>query len=710
MPWRWTLKAADRKERNLTPLCRLRLPWSTWSTARTRWFSAAMDAARIVHAACSACIASAKTRTETQKHLSPSLAAALWLAFTLPAAPFLSGVANAAAAAEDVATVQVIDGEPVLFQYGRPVPAFLLPETLPPQRSVISLDGEWSFAPDPDGLWAGPGSGADLLAWRPVLVPHVWDHEPGLESFDGPVWYRKRFELPETTEGQRVRLVFLGAADEATVYVNGTRAGYHRGAYIPFALDVTELVRPGEENEVTVHLRRRIWGIKEQKLLPPGDHDWTLYGGLFQSVYVEMVPELSVARILAGYRSGTMKSVVVLHNEGPQDREVIVRFDPGWNETGAKDGSATLPLTVETTVRTGRTAVVAFELPAGPHLLWTPANPRVFTSTAEVVDKATLETIDLWQEHYGLVDVAVSGTQLRLAGRRLFIKGVNWHVDHPEVGAAYRLEHFQKDFELMLSAGANFVRFSHYPRHPAAYRLADQLGLMVMDESPNYWMDRLDFLYQLDDGLSATYVRSMVWNHMNHPSVILWSVLNESETGVRGGTAVRDFLSELTGAVRTLDLSGRPVTYASNHHRDDIGFGFVDVIGVNEYYGFFYGSHDDVGPYLDYLHSRYPNKPVLIIEFGDWAVYGSSRQSTQSWTFQEHWRQFLERSDFVAGGIWWVFADHKSRHQPTSAIPYISTMGMFDRNRRPKTLFRVFRDAALPADAWTAHGEDDGGR
>lgn len=632
----------------------------------------------------------------------------------------ISGVASAAAAPlEDVATIQVIDGQPVLFQYGRPVPAFLLPDPLPVTRQVLPLDGPWSFAPDPGASALEPeevpGSEVlehdasqsaaldEALQWRDVLVPHVWDHEEGLDFFDGPVWYRKRFTLPKLASDRRVRLVFLGAADEAVVYVNGVRAGYHRGAYMPFALDVTELVQPGSENEVTVRLRRRVWGTVERHLLPPGDHDWWLYGGLFQSVYVEIVPELSVARILAGYRQGTMRSVVVLHNDSAADRRVIVRFDPGWEgqRTRSEENPAS-SLAVETTVPAGQTAAVSFELPAPADRLWRPDRPHLFTATAEVIDAATLandgvlEYIDVWQEHYGLVDVAVSGTRLTLNGEPIFIKGVNWHVDDPEVGAAYRLEHFQRDFDLMGSAGANFVRFSHYPRHPEAYRLTDQLGLMVMDEAPNYWMDRLSFQYQLEDGLSLTYVQSMVWNHMNHPSVILWSILNESETGVRGGLAARSFIEQLADAVRTLDLSGRPVTYASNHHRDDIGLNFVDVIGINEYFGFFYGVHQDLGPYLDYLHSRYPNKPILITEFGDWAVYGSSRQTTQGLTFLAHWEQMLERSDFVVGGIWWVFADHKSRHQPDSAIPYISTMGMVDRHRRPKTLYRMFRDAPLP--------------
>ena len=171
---------------------------------------------------------------------------------------------------------------------------------------------------------------------------------------------------PSSRSDWRVRLVFLGAADEAVVYVNGVRAGYHRGAYMPFALDVTELVQPGSENEVTVRLRRRVWGTVERHLLPPGDHDWWLYGGLFQSVYVEIVPELSVAAgILAGYRQGTMRSVVVLHNDSAADRRVIVRFDPGWEgqRTRSEENPAS-SLAVETTVPAGQTAAVSFELPA----------------------------------------------------------------------------------------------------------------------------------------------------------------------------------------------------------------------------------------------------------------------------------------------------------------------------------------------------------
>lgn len=581
---------------------------------------------------------------------------------------------------QDVTEVRTVDGHAVLFQYGRPVPSFLPVDETNPHRVTLSLDGEWAFTPLPSS--ATP-------AWRTVQVPHVWDLEPDLETFEGPAWYKKHFNLPRLTNPARFRLVFLGAADEATVYVNGQRAGYHRGAYAPFALDITPWAIPGEENEVVVELRRRPWGSVERHLLPPNDHDWWLYGGLFRSVYLEIIPQLSVARILVGYRSGTMESVVVVQNEGDTERRIVVRFDPGW-----EDGSSLLQK--EITVEPRSTAAVSLLLDVDPGKLWRPESPRTYTARAQLADADTGQSIDVLAEHYGLVDVAVSGTQLTLSGKPLFIKGVNWHTDDPEVGAAYSLEHFRRDFDLMRAAGANLVRFSHYPRHPQAYRLTDQKGLMVIDEAPNYWMDRLSFIRQLDDGLSKTYVQRMVWDHVNHPSIILWSILNESETSVRGGTVARRFITELVEAVRELDLSKRPVTYASHHHRDDIGFPMVDVIGINEYFGFFYGTHRDLGPLLDFLHGRYPDKPILITEIGDWAVYGSSRQSTQLLTFLEHWRQMAERSDFVAGGVWWVFADHKSRHQPASAIPYISTMGMVDRQRRPKRIFEVFKGAPFP--------------
>jgi len=168
-----------------------------------------------------ACVAILKTEAATilgAWALVAIVTLALCLAWSIVASPPNVAYAAELAAPEDVTSIRMIDGQPVLFQYGRPVPAFLLPETLPTQRHVISLDGEWSFAPAPEGVGAPPGSeptsepgsraestvqlgsGGDALEWRQVLVPHIWDHEKGLETFDGPVWYRKRFALPESAE------------------------------------------------------------------------------------------------------------------------------------------------------------------------------------------------------------------------------------------------------------------------------------------------------------------------------------------------------------------------------------------------------------------------------------------------------------------------------------------------------------------------------
>ena len=105
------------------------------------------------------------------------------------------------------------------------------------------------------------------------------------------------------------------------------------------------------------------------------------------------------------------------------------------------------------------------------------------------------------------------------------------------------------------------------------------------------------------------------------------------------------------------------------------------MIGINEYFGFFYGEHQDSAPSWTTFTADTPTSPCSITEFGDWAVYGSSRQTTQVLTFRAHWQQMIERSDFVAGGIWWVFADHKSRHQPDFGDP----LHQHDGNGRPPT-------------------------
>ncbi len=595
--------------------------------------------------------------------------------------------------------VQLVDGVPVLFAAGRPVPSFETYGLANPRRGYASLDGSWEFWWEEGG--AG-GGGPRPAASQQVSVPGSWDlvAEGEMAQRDGAAWFRRRFELPEGWRGRPVRLVFLGAGPDATVYVDGHARLSHRGSYQPFTVDVSDLA-PGP-HEVAVRIERRPWGKADYTALPPERFDWWPYAGLLQSVYLEATPPLTVAKVVARAGPGlpadsppVLQAHVVVENRTATAQRAVVALEAGVEPTAT--GGERLWQALEVPPWGVRVATFTVHLPGARP--WSPEQPTLYQGTASVRPAAGLPAAgDALAFSYGVVDVAVAGSRLVVNGRPFFVKGVNWHADDPRLGASLTEAAIQRDLALAKAAGANTVRLSHYPRHPAVYAWADAHGLFLIDEVPNYWMNASAMAVQLEKGLSRQSVSQMVWDHGNHPSVFLWSLLNECETGPAGGVIARDFVADLVAAVRRLDPR-RPVTYASNHLRDDVALDLVDVVGINEYFGFFYGTDSQLGPYLDQLHARYPDKPILVTEFGDWAVAGTPREAEQARRLQRHWDAFRERSAFVAGALWWVFIDHRSRHQPNSAIPFVSTMGLLDQDRRPKQSYQLFSTLAVPAAA-----------
>jgi beta-glucuronidase len=204
-------------------------------------------------------------------------------------------------------------------------------------------------------------------------------------------------------------------------------------------------------------------------------------------------------------------------------------------------------------------------------------------------------------------------------------------------------------------------------------------------------------------GLARALALTMAWNQHNHPSVILWGLQNESEIDADGAPVYRAWLADLKAAVKAVDLTARPVTWASNTSNDP-AFDLADVIGFNEYFGYFYGKDADLGPSLDAVHAKYPDKPILITENGTWSQAGShgpsTTQGTEEWqaaSFTAHWAQVAARSEFVAGFTYWVLKDYKQRAGYNQAYNGISVMGLVTfAEERPKLVYDTFRKAANP--------------
>jgi beta-glucuronidase len=618
--------------------------------------------------------------------------------------------------------IESIDGTNVVKQYNRVVPSFDGWEHRQSTRDYTSLDGKWAFKFDPEdrGLteeWFAPNLDED--SWEKAGVPAAWDlyDTPDFASYDGTdfgqgtaftdgyAWYRTEIKAPKKWADRDIRLNFLAVNYRADVWVDGAFLGTHEGGNTPFSLPATDHIRPGQPVDIAVRVYRGpsypdyATGenpVMDDRSIPYKPVDYWPYAGITRSVWLEATPAVVISRLLVAADGETFDGRVVIENTTDAPATGQVSVDPG-KKTGMK------PVATSYAIPAGGTAVVTVSglTPRVP--LWSPDSPTMLTATATLTPTKKTGQKDQLTAHYGARDLTVDGSTITINGEQQFLKGLNWHEENAERGRAMTVSDLDRELRSAQETGANFLRNSVYNRHPYVYEWADEEGMLLMDDLDNMWLNTPQIRLQTEQyGLSRALAAMMAWNQHNNPSVILWGLQNESEID-QGGTFYRAWLQDMKDAVKAVDITQRPVTWASSTTNDP-AFDIADVIGFNEYFGYFYGASSDLGPALDNVHALYPDKPIVITENGTWSIPGNHGsadvEGTEEWQaayFQEHWDQVVDRPDYVAGYAHWVLKDYKERAGYNQDYNGISVMGLLAFDGTKKLVYDTFRNAAVPA-------------
>lgn len=519
-------------------------------------------------------------------------------------------------------------------------------------RPQISLDGPWKFHIDPydvhrrraasdphyferlarpdDEALLEPGTDFPAGAWETIEVPGCWNEaRPELMHYEGCALYLKEFEGPAS--GPR-HFLCVGAANyESTLWLNGVLIGRHEGGFTPFCVDVTSHLQPRNVLAIVVDSRR------EADRLPALWCDWYNYGGISRSVCLVEVPQAHIRwtflRLLPG--TGFRRLRLDVETTAAEGEQVTLTVPAlSVTERAAVDGQGTASL----------------EFTAEPKL-WSPEEPRLYE-----VDVA-LESGDRLEDSVGFREVTVEGERLLLNGRPVFLRGICSHEEFPGRGRAAREEDTRGMLETARDLGCNFVRLAHYPHHENAARLADEMGLLLWEEVPVYW--HVDFASPAVLACARNQLRELVLRDRNRASVIMWSVANETPWA----SERLSFLAELAACARQLD-STRPVSAALLPLPDDPLLPHLDVVALNEYFGWYYGRAEQV---QDLLKKLAPcGKPMLVSEFGADCVAGlhGAENEIRTEEFQAHFyrRQFAAILEFpsVVGTSPWVLYDFRT--------------------------------------------------
>ncbi|KJL47217.1 Beta-galactosidase [Microbacterium hydrocarbonoxydans] len=534
---------------------------------------------------------------------------------------------------------------------------------------VISLNGTWRFRLSP----TASGTGCDFLsddfddsAWDPMPVPSHWVLEEFtplaggarrrmLGTAEGPLYtntaypipldppriteanptgdYRLVFHVPE--DFGRAVLRFQGVDSCAKVWLNGEELGWSTGSRLPFEFDAP--VRHGR-NVLTVRVHRWSAGTYLE------DQDMWWLPGIFRDVELIERPAGAI-----------------------DDHFVHADFD---HETGlgtlrvdaSMDASVEIP-ELGIWMRTGETA----EVPVEP---WSAESPKLYRgslrSEGEVVDLAI-----------GFRRVEIIDGTFTVNGRAVTFRGVNRHEHDPLRGRALDVETMRRDIVLMKRANIDAVRTSHYPPHPEFLRLCDELGLWVVLEND---LETHGFIY---DGWEHNPPASPEWREAlldrlrrtverdkNRPSIVIWSLANESMTG--------DAFGEMRRWLDEFDPS-RPVLYERDPTYQDSDFYSVmypslemlEMIGRREepasgrigMHGMMFDDAGDDGVEPDPVDARRRGLPFLLVEYAHAMGNGPGSLS-------DYWRVMREY-DRICGGFVWEWIDHGFAAETPDGTPYV---------------------------------------
>ena len=559
-----------------------------------------------------------------------------------------------------------------------------------PFRQYVDLSGFWELRFDPadEGRAAGWPNG--FSHGRPVAVPASWNDqfEDG-RDYLGQTWYQTTFDLPWGWDPsrQRLQLRFGSANYFAEVWLNGARLGTHEGGHLPFEFDLVPQVH-NEANQLVVCVNSELAPDR----VPPGSipaNPVDSFGNTsFPNTSFDFFPFCGLHRPVLLYatpRDGITDLTVVTETVGHGGRVRVHLKRMGGNAVTARFALRGTQTLVETTFASEETEVV---LEVSDAILWSPSSPHLYDLVVELVRDGSM--FDRYTLPIGIRTVAVDGDQLLLNGVPIYLHGFGRHEDFPVTGRGMVPAVIVKDFALMKWLGANSFRTTHYPYSEEMMYLADQLGFLVIDETPAVGLFFAEAGLERRLALCQQYTQEMISRDKNHPSVIMWSLANEPHSRRPEAKA---FFRTLYDLAKRLDAT-RPVTIVSHVGIDEESFAFLDLLCLNRYYGWYTqsGQLEEALPLLsdelDALHARF-SKPLMVTEFGADTIPGHHAQPPEMFS-EEFQAELLSRyielfrtKPYIVGEHIWNLCDFKTSQSPIR-MGSLNMKGIFTRDRRPK--------------------------
>jgi beta-galactosidase len=540
-----------------------------------------------------------------------------------------------------------------------------------------SLNGTWDFI-----VLSKPEEAYELRMdkkdWQAITVPGNWTMQgfgkphytnirmpfsnlpPDVPEENPTGIYRKFFSLPKSWSGKRTVLHCGGCEGACYVFLNNQPIGFGKDARTPAEYDISASVKYGAQNELVMLVAQ--WS--DASFLEDQDHWWQ--AGLQREVflYCTNIPHLqdvfAYGDLIDNYQTGILKIKVKVGFPGtpPIDCSIEAQlFNPEEKALFSKPLHARFEKTMDEWDAPLLPAnEINFEQEIFDPMLWSAETPNLYRL---IVTLKTPEGEESTCCTVGFRKIEIRDRTLLINGKKIMIKGVNYHDHDGVTGKAISRELLRQDLNLMKQYNVNAIRTSHYPKDPFFYDLCDQLGFYVIDEANiethAYYQDLCR-----DPRYTRAFVervQAMVERDKNHASIILWSLGNESGYGPNHDAAA--------GYARGTDPT-RPLHYESAIGHFWGGKGWCGGKRVSDIVCPMYPAIEDL---ISWSEAKADSRPLIACEYSH--CMGNSNGS-----LSDYWAVF-EKYEGLQGGFLWEWVDHGIRKTTEEGTEYWAYGGDF---------------------------------
>ncbi len=564
----------------------------------------------------------------------------------------------------------------------------------PSATRIVSLNGDWLFRTDPEKRgekddWQN-AQNADEAA-MPVTVPHTWQVQADLTNYRGVAWYFKTFDAPNLNDATATRIEFEAVFHTAKVWLNGELLGeYARKGYTAFAFDITQHLRP------TNFLAVRVDNSFDEHMLPRGrSSDWAHDGGIYRPVQLLVTPKLYVSRV----------DVDAIPDESGTAAQLnIVAFVENFT-------SAT-KLSFRVIDDNSGLSVLRQDFPANASRTTTTLNaPKLWHFDSPHLYRLEVTAQDhVFSTTFGIRRFETRGTAFYLNGERVKLMGVERMAgSNPEFGMAEPEHWIEHDHRDLKNLNCVFTRV-HWPQDKRVLDFCDRHGILIQTEVPTWGPDTFKGMGEQPDadimqnGLEQ--LREMVARDRNHPCIGSWGLCNE--IGGQNAPAY-NFAKNMLTEAKKLDPH-RLCSYASHSlfktPQKDVS-GLMDFVSCNEYFGSWQsGGPQDLAVMIDNVHAAFPDKPIVISEYGYCACTADRPEGDghREYVLRTQDEVFRDR-DYIAGLIFFCYNDYRTHvGDRGSGVMQQRVHGVVDLFGARKDSYELLRAESSPIESLVVKG------